>query len=382
MQDFTQNERCIIPDSSARHPDIGDTVNPVSPHSEASAGGPSQVTIRDLAKYAGVSAGTISRALKNEPGLTETTRQMVLEAARELGYDFCKLRRKRIRRLAFLLHRQHNTASSSPFYSPVLHGAEEACRRQGIVLSFLAVDPADGVSEQLRMHAPDAIVCAGFFEPELLAALRASGKPIVLIDMKLRGYSSVNPDNHMGGYLATKHLIGLGRTRVAMISGPLSHYSVRERNRGYRQALFEAGILADPRLDVMVPDGVDLETGVQEAVQSLLALPHPPDAVFCYNDAAALVAMRSYLAAGMTVPHDVSIAGFDDISSAVLGHRPLTTLHIDKKELGALGVELLLRGPQEPPIEKVAPVELIVRASTVCDDFRTQVRRPGKLVLG
>jgi DNA-binding LacI/PurR family transcriptional regulator len=358
-------------------------VNTATPSAEAAAGGsPTPVTIRDLARYAGVSTGTISRALKNEPGLTETTRQMVLSAARELGYDFCKLRRKRIRRLAFLLHRQHNTASSSPFYSPVLHGAEEACRRQGIVLSFLAVDPADGVSEQLRMHAPDAIVCAGFFEPELLAALRASGKPIVLIDMKLRGYNSVNPDNHMGGFLATRHLLELGRSRVAMISGPLSHYSIRERNRGYRQALFEAGILADPRLDVMIAEGMDQETGVQEAMQSLLALPHPPDAVFCYNDAAALVAMRCCLAAGMTVPHDVSIVGFDDISSAVLGHRPLTTLRIDKKELGALGVELLLRGPSAPPVEKVAPVELIVRASTVCDDFRTQVRRPGRAILG
>lgn len=336
----------------------------------AADGGASPVTIRDLAKYAGVSAGTISRALKNEPGLTENTRQMVLSAAHELGYDFCKLRRKRIRRLTFLLHRQHNTAASSPFYSPVLHGAEEACRKQGIVLSFMAVGPADGVTEQLRMHAPDAIICAGYFEAELLNALRASGKPLVLIDMKLRGYSSVNPDNHMGGHLATKHLIGLGRTRIAMISGSLGHYSVRERNRGYRQALFEAGILADPRLEASLPDGIDLETGAFEAMQSLLALPHPPDAVFCYNDAAALVAMRACLAAGLTVPHDVSIVGFDDISSAVLGHRPLTTLRIDKKQLGALGVELLLRGAQEPALEQVAPVELIVRASTVCDDFR------------
>ncbi|QJD99771.1 LacI family transcriptional regulator [Massilia forsythiae] len=343
------------------HNNIGDSVNPDYP---------APVTIRDLAKHAGVSTGTISRALKNEPGLTEHTRQMVLSAARELGYDFCKLRRKRIRRLAFLLHRQHNTAASSPFYSPVLHGAEEACRKQGIVLSFMAVGPADGVNDQLRMHAPDAIVCAGFFEPELLAALRASGKPLVLIDMKLRGYSSVNPDNHMGGYLATRHLVQLGRERIAMISGSLSHYSVRERNRGYRQALFEAGMLADPRLDVSLPDGVDFETGAQEAMQSLLSLPHPPDAVFCYNDAAALVAMRCALAAGLSVPYDLSIAGFDDIASAVLGHRPLTTLRVDKKQLGALGVELLLRGAQEPALEKVAPVELVVRASTVCEDFR------------
>ena len=139
-------------------------MSPDTQHAAATTGSsPSPVTIRDLARYAGVSTGTISRALKNEPGLTENTRRMVLSAAHELGYDFCKLRPKRLRRLTFLLHRQHNTASSSPFYSPVLHGAEEACRQQGIVLSFMAVGPADGLADQLRIHAPDAIVCAGFF---------------------------------------------------------------------------------------------------------------------------------------------------------------------------------------------------------------------------
>jgi DNA-binding LacI/PurR family transcriptional regulator len=176
----------------------------------------------------------------------------------------------------------------------------------------------------------------------------------------------------MGGYLATKHLIDTGRTRVGFISGPLSHYSIRERARGYRQALFEEGILADPRLEAGLPDGVDLETGAWEAMEQLLALPHPPDAVFCYNDSAALVAMRCCLAKGLKVPHDIAIVGFDDISTAVLGHRPLTTLRIDKKALGALGVELLLNGPHNDPVEKIAPVELVVRASTVFDGWRVQ----------
>lgn len=328
------------------------------------------ITIRDIARVAGVSAGTISRALKNEPGLTEVTRQMVVETARNLGYDFCKLRTKRVRRLTFLLHRQHDTAAASPFYSPVLHGAEEACRKQGIVLSSLAVRPADGLIDQIPLHATDGIVCAGFFEPEMLGALRATGKPLVLIDMQLRGYSSVNPDNMMGGYLATKHLIDTGRTRVGFISGPMSHYSICKRAFGYRQALFREGILADPQLEACMPDGVDLETGAWEAMEQLLDLPEPPDAVFCYNDSAALVAMRCCLARGLKVPHDIAIVGFDDISNAMLGHRPLTTLRIDKKALGALGVELLLNGPHDVPVEKISPVELIIRASTVIDSWR------------
>lgn len=324
------------------------------------------VTVRDIAHSTGFSTGTISRALKNEPGLTEETRQIVLAAARQLGYDFGKLRTKRLRRISFLLHSQHNTAASSHFYSPVLNGAEEACRRQGIVLSFMAVGPGDGLVDQIRMHAPDGILCAGFFEHEILSTLKAMGKPLALIDMRLPGYSSVNPENMRGGYLAAQHLVSIGRTRIGLICGPLSHYSIRERVRGFRQALFDAEILTDPRLEETLPDGLNLEEGTWAAMQSLLNLPVPPDGVFCYNDSAALVAMRCCLAAGLKVPHDISIVGFDDTAAAVLGPRPLTTLRIDKKALGAYGVELLLEGQREPCVETVSPVELVVRASTVC----------------
>ena len=102
-----------------------------------------------------------------------------------------------------------------------------------------------------------------------------------------------------------------------------------------------------------------------DCTRVLLDLPIRPDSVFCYNDSAALVAMRCCLAAGLTVPHDISIVGFDDTAAAMLGHRPLTTLRIDKKALGTRGVELLLRSQTEPVIETVSPVQLVVRASTV-----------------
>lgn len=323
------------------------------------------VTIRDIAKATGLSSGTISRALKNETGLTEDTRRLVLDAARRMGYDFSRLREKKLRRLTFLLHRQHNNISSSPFYTPVLHGAAEACRKQGIILSFTAVGPADGVLDQVRLHQPDAILCAGYFEPELLEALRSIGKPLVLIDMKLAGYTSANPDNMMGGYLAVRHLLEIGRERIGFISGSLAHFSIRERLRGFRQALFQANVLADPSLEVMMQEGAELEAAAREAMETLLALPQPPDAVFCYNDAAALVAMETCLRAGLKVPYDISIVGFDDIAAAAHARRPLTTLSVDKSALGALGVELLLNGEADGVTERVLPVSLIVRESTV-----------------
>lgn len=328
----------------------------------------SNVTIRDIADATGLSVGTVSRALKNQAGMTEVTRNKVREAALRMGYDFSQLKKGRIRRIAFLLHSQHNTLASSPFFSPVLHGAEEACRREGIALSFIVVGPAEPVLDQIRLHQPDAVLCAGFFEPEVLSALKQTGKPVVLVDMQRRDFTSVNPDNALGGYLATRHLIRSGRKRIAMLSGSLAHFSIHQRNRGFRRALFEAKVLADPELEVVVPTMGDGDDGVVEAMRTLLALPKRPDAVFCYNDSTALVAMKHCLGAGLKVPHDIAIVGFDDISSAAAAVPPLSTVHVDKEQLGAIGVDLLLHHkPEQPVTEMTVPVEMIVRESS-CDE--------------
>jgi DNA-binding LacI/PurR family transcriptional regulator len=322
------------------------------------------VTVRDLARAAGCSIGTVSRALKNQPGLAEPTRARILSTARELGYDFGRLRMGAIRRIAFLLHRQHNTLSSSPFYSPVLQGAEEACRRAGAALSFHVVNPGEPVADLLRAQQPDAILCAGYFEPELVAVLRDSGKPLALVDMHMHGIASVNPDHHLGGYLATRHLIRTGRRRIAMIAGSLAHYSIHQRARGYRKALFEARMLADPELEAHVPGHGDPLEAVRQATLRLLSLRPRPDALFCYNDSAALAAMQTCLDAGLKVPADIAIVGFDDISGAAQAIPPLSSIAIDKEALGAAGIALLL---EKQTLEQTLPVQLIVRESSYDD---------------
>jgi DNA-binding LacI/PurR family transcriptional regulator len=341
-------------------------------HADESDGGTegcavSQVTLRDIASETGLSIGTVSRALKNQGGMTEATRGVVREAAIRLGYDFSLLKKGRIRRIAFLLHSQHNTLTSSPFFTPVLHGAEEACRREGIALSLIVVGPAEPVLEQIRLHQPDAILCAGFFEPEVLSALRQTGKPMVLVDMHRRGFTSINPDNMSGGYLATQHLLRCGRKRIAMLSGSLAHYSIQQRNRGFRQALFDAKVHADPSLEVIVPTMGEGEEGVIEAMRSLLALPKRPDALFCYNDSTALVAMKTCLSEGLKIPYDLAIVGFDDIAASAAAIPPLSTVHVDKEALGRTGVDSLLHKPDENPSQITLPVEMIVRESSYDD---------------
>jgi DNA-binding LacI/PurR family transcriptional regulator len=321
-------------------------------------------TIRDVARAANVSIGTVSRALKNQPGLSDATRQRVVEVARSLGYDPAQLR-PRIRRLTFLLHRQHNNFAASPFFSHVLHGVEHACREHAIVPALLTAGPTDDVVQQLRVHAPDAIAVAGFVEPETLAALVELQRPLVLIDLWAPGLRSVNIDNAAGAALAMQHLFALGRKRVAFIGGSLAHFSIAQRALGYRRAFFDAGLLFDPSLEVTIEGGLDPDTGATLAMQQLLgATPGArPDAVFAYNDAAALAAMRVCVAHGLRVPEDIAIIGFDDIAAAAHAAPPLSTIAVDKEALGRRGVELLLE--EAPTATEIRmPVRLVVRGST------------------
>ena len=325
-------------------------------------------TIRDIARAANVSIGTVSRALKNQPGLSEATRLRVVETAQRLGYDAAQLR-PRIRRLTFLLHRQHNNFGASPFFSHVLHGVEDACRAHGIVPSLLTAGPTEDVAEQLRLHAPDAIAVAGFVEPETLAAAAAMQRPLVLIDLWAPNLRSVNLDNAEGAMLAMRHLFALGRKRVAFIGGSLAHYSIAQRALGYRRAFFEAGLLFDPSLETSIDAHLPPDEGAALAMQRLLDTHGPerrPTAVFAYNDVAALAAMRVVLARGLRVPEDIAFVGFDDIPAAAQAPPALTTIATDKEALGVRGVQLLL---EDTPGELTVrlPVRLVARASTVGD---------------
>ncbi|MDR3429211.1 MULTISPECIES: LacI family DNA-binding transcriptional regulator [Silvimonas] len=321
------------------------------------------VSIRDLARAAGVSVGTVSRALKHQQGLSNATRERILQLAQELGYDKTRLRPDPIRRVLCILHSQHEVPQENPFYSEVLKGAAAACQERGISCDVLSLSPAKPARRQILRQEPDALLCIGFFEPETLEIIRSLGKPVVLSDMNSPGWPAVNTDNQQGAWLATQHLIAGGRQRIAFLSGSLAHYSIRLRERGYRQALFDAGRLADPALETLIPPGMDIATGAPYAMRELLALPERPDAIFAYNDATALAAMRVCQEAGLRVPQDIAFVGFDDLGVAATAQPGLTTLAVDKIALGREGISLLLSGPNKE-CNALQPVQLIVRESS------------------
>ena len=172
--------------------------------------------------------------------------------------------------------------------------------------------------------------------------------PLVLVDLWAPDLPCVNPDNTQGGYLATQHLIAQGRSRIAFLASSLAHYSIRQREKGYRQALYEARLLMPPVYEAIAPPLLDTEQSLVEAVNELLSLPEPPDAIFAYNDAAALVVQRVCTQQG--------------IDAAAWSHPPLTTIAVDKQQLGREALRLLLEENQEENL--LLPVQLVVRGSS------------------
>jgi LacI family transcriptional regulator, repressor for deo operon, udp, cdd, tsx, nupC, and nupG len=321
------------------------------------------VTIRQLAQAAGVSTGTVSRALKGQPGLSAQTRAEVLRVAQALGYDLGKLRSGKPRRILFLYSRQLASLATNHFYSVILHGVESACRDADVSLSLLSVGAGDDLLTQVRRHDAEGLIATGYFDADMVEVMRACELPLVLIDHVHSGVRSFNDDNLHGALLATRHLLACGAQRPAMIIGPIAHASVALRARGFRRALFEAGRLADPDLEVVLNPSLHYDEAGRQAMRQLLALRVPPDAVFAYNDETALYAMEACREAGLRVPEDIRFVGYDDILASARSQPPLTTIHVEKESLGRAAVQSLLDGETEA-VDTLLPVDLVVRAST------------------
>jgi LacI family repressor for deo operon, udp, cdd, tsx, nupC, and nupG len=329
------------------------------------------VTVRELAKAAGVSIGTVSRALRGQPGLSAQTRSDVLRIAQDLGYDTGKLHSSKPRRVLFLYNRVIGALATNQFYSIVLHGAETACREAGVQLSLMSVAPGDDVAAKVRRFECDALLSAGYVDSETLAAIRQAELPLVLVDHYFAGAHCVNDDNLQGAWLATKHLLDGGAKRPAAIFGPMSHHSVALRAKGFRRALFEAKRLSDPDYEVTLDPALSYTDAGREAMQRLLTLKPRPDAVFAYNDETALNAIAVCVEAGLRVPEDIRFIGYDDIVVAARSKPPLSTVRVDKEMLGQVAAKALIDG-DTAPCDTLLPVELVLR-----DSSRPAKARPG-----
>lgn len=329
----------------------------------------SQVSIKDIAQLAQVSHPTVSRALRKSPLVNPETAEKIRAIARQMGYRPSAVARS-------LVNKKTNTIGvvvttiADPFSGEVVSGIEEAANEHGYSI-FLANSNADPEREMKVVHSfherrVDGIIVTssrvGALHMPLLGELNV---PTVLINNQHPSEfaHSVMIDNVSASCAATQHLIQLGHKRIAYIGDQFGFESNAERLLGYRQALAGARLRF---LSELVMRGDGKAEGGMEAMSKLLSLPKPPTAVFCYNDMSAIGAMRVAHDRGLSVPGDVSVVGFDDLSIASFTWPLLTTIRQPKSQMGRLAMETLLQLLSGAPAQNSIKLkgELVVRKST------------------
>ena len=333
----------------------------------------SEVTIRDVAKKAGVGVGTVSRVLNNHPSVRESTREKVEEAIKALDYHPHTIARQ------LSLGKTSNIGVVAPFFiRPAsverLRGVETILAEHKYDLILYNVETKerrDELFESLpRGDMFDGLLIFTLSPSEEVAGRLFSGRiPVVLVDASHPQMSRVIIDDVQGGRMATKHLIDLGHERIAYISdileSPFEHIGASSlRYQGYRQALQEAGVL--PRPEYYRQD----QHGVLQArmmTHALLSLPEPPTAIFTASDTQAIGALQAANERGIAVPEQLSVIGFDDIEIAE--YLKLTTIHQPLFTSGVEGAALLFQCMENPDLMHKAteiqlPLRLIERATT------------------
>jgi LacI family transcriptional regulator len=338
-----------------------------------------RTTIRELARLSGVSVGTVSRALNGYTDVSDATRDRIIHLAQELDYTPNAAARTLVTERShvvgvFLDTGEGHPDVQHPFFHEVLGGLKQMIGLAGYdLLLFASEQPGNGFGphsylKRARHHRVDGTVLMGVDtrDPEVERLLR-SEIPCVGVDVELAGPNngSVMSDNVEAAGMAVRHLIGLGHRRIATITGLIDTCPGRDRLRGYREEIQRQGLAY--RDDYVVYGDYYVESGA-EGMSRLLALPEPPTAVFAASDLMAVGAMRPIAQAGLEVPKDVALVGFDDILLAGYTQPPLTTLRQDKQGLGAAAGESLverLNGDGDAQAAITLPVELVVRGSTV-----------------
>lgn len=295
-------------------------------------------TIHDVAARAGVSVATVSRVLNGKSVVREDTRRIVSEAAQALRYV------PNVAARALSIRQSHTIGIVLPdvhgeFFSEVIRGIDLAARKAGyhILVSGSHSDMSEmlAVLEAMRGRVDGLVLMAPDVTPASLQGSLTSNLPLVLLNTNDSTHDVINIDNYGGARTMMSHLIALGHKRIAFICGPGRNTDARERLRGYRQAMRELGVAPQE-----TPGDFTEESGHAGALR-LLQSTTRPTAIFAANDAMAVGVLAALAEAGVVVPDEMAVAGFDDIPIARYVAPPLTTIRVDIAELGGRAFAIL-----------------------------------------
>jgi len=327
---------------------------------------PKSVSLKDVAREAGVSTSTVSRALYHHPRISEETAGRVRRMAEEMGYTPSLNARSLVTQdtetIGVVL-----TSVSDPFVGELVLGVEDVAHRGGYsVFMGSSYRDADLEREIVRSfyerRASGIVVTGSQIDLGYLQLCKRFLLPVVLINCPAYPHS-ISTDNFSGARQAAEHLIQLGHRRIAYVANPLSYNANLQRQAGYQAVLADSGVPADGSLIVEGDGGVARGA---EAMQQLLALPQLPTAVFCFNDMTAVGVMYALALAGLHVPGDCSVTGFDDLELAAYFCPPLTTVRQPRRQMGEQAMQMLLALIEErgAPQAEILPTELVVRHTT------------------
>lgn len=335
------------------------------------------VTIKDVAREASVSVATVSRALNGHENVAEGVRKHVMEIANRLRYQphaaARSLSSRRTQTIGVVLPDLYGE-----FFSELIRGIDAVARarRQHLLVSSYHGHPEEQgeALRAMRGRVDGLLVLSPYADrPGFLTDNLPTALPAVLINTHLPDatYPVLSIDNFGGASAMVKHLAEAGHKRIAFICGPEDNFDASERLRGYRTALAQHLPDAQP---IELPGDFDESSGY-EAGKRILASRQRPDAVFAANDMMALGCLYAFNEAGVRVPADIALAGFDDIPLARFVHPTLTTMRVSIAELGGLALTRLLQSiesdeSQPSTLQTLVP-ELIVRESSIHATRRT-----------
>ena len=326
------------------------------------------VTIKDIAKAAGVSHTTVSRALKGNPAISVETTERIRQLARQMGYTPSAVAQSLLSQQTWTIGMVITTIADS-FVAHVVEGVEQVAQAASYSL-FLTMSHNDpdrelAVVETLHRRRVDAIIVTSSRVGSLYSSqLEKIQVPIVLINNQEEGeyLHSIAADDVQGAGLAVNHLIELNHQRISYVGVANRPKSDRRRLAGYRSALEQAGIDPDPQLVVYPKASSDIERG-QAALDRLLVA--GATAVFCYNDLTAMGLLIACRRQGISVPEQLSVVGFDDIESTLYVTPPLTTVAQPRLILGQMAMKMTLALLNDQDVQdQVLSCELIIREST------------------
>jgi LacI family transcriptional regulator len=331
-----------------------------------------RLTIRDVAEQAGVSIGTVSNALNRPELVAEDTLSRIREAIDTIGFVRNGAARQ-LRGASSLAIGLVVLDIDNPFFTELARGVEAAASRTDhLVILCSSAGDRSREAKQLRLLeeqrvAGILVTPAGRQTSTVQARVSERGTAIVLLDRRStrRDRCSVAVDDVTGGYLAGQHLADLGHKRIGLVNGPVEIRQCADRRSGFLNALQEHGLKLTSSHDVETLE-LTIAAG-EEAARALLATRNPPTAVFCANDLMALGAEHAAVSAGLHIPDDLAIVGYDDVLFAGLAFVPLTSVRQPAYELGFRAAELLLEEASGAPHrheQVLFTPELIVREST------------------